>query len=144
MKVPEDNGSVSVSACRFSVFVVKMGSDMYLYCILLGFKQYLDNCKCLGRSRVGRQANHTLCDSGLGQTDFKKSWASKCHFSLDDAYCLMWQSVLTNGLHNCPKIGVKKVDGQKKTIYCTGKLRLVLQNQSYHRRLESSRLYQIQ
>ena len=48
MKVPEEYDSVSVSACRFSVFVVEMGSDMYLYCILLGFKQYLDYCKWLG------------------------------------------------------------------------------------------------
>ena len=77
------------------------------------------HCKGWDWKQVGRQANHTLSDSGLGHTDFKKSKASKCCLTLHDATCLLWQSVFTNDLHSFPKAGVRKVAWQKRT-YCTG------------------------
>ena len=82
LKVPENNGFVSVSASRFSCLLAILRPSW-----VQAVPELLDTAKVEG---------------------VRPSWASKCRFSLDVAFCLMWQSVLRNGLHKLPKAQVRK------------------------------------
>ena len=70
-----------------AIFIKQLSFFLALTLMVQAVPGLLKHYKGWGWNQVGRQANHTLADSKLGYTEFKKSWSSS-HFNVFNIFSL--------------------------------------------------------